>query len=218
MSSEASAATAKSGWKKNLIVAGLLLAAGAIGLAVSIQRVDAVPSRQVLYVASAALVASIAVMYAWRRASLWQLRRVGRQQREALLARAAALAETALSETASLAGVTLAWAVRAELMRDDLRDVEEYMLQLGKNARVRRAVVAGREGTVIASTDAALEGQRLDRIVEGSLEQRAEAQKTSEGLLRLVVPIMGLESRMGTLVVEYRGLDLVQQIGVDETA
>jgi len=66
-----------------------------------------------------------------------------------------------------LAAVTLEWAVRAELVREDLRDVEEYMLHLAKRQDLRRVLVARRDGQVIAATNKGLRNQKLDRIVAG---------------------------------------------------
>jgi hypothetical protein len=171
---------------------------------------DAIPSRQVAYVGAAALVALGVIMYLWRRASLWRLRRTARRERESLLTGAAKAADDLLAQAAGLAGITLGWAIRAELVRDDLRDVEEYMLHVAKRPRVIRAVVARRDGVVIAATDKKLKSQRLDRVVGGLPPESSDTQseRPDDRTLRLVVPIMGLESRLGTLVFEYERPDL----------
>gem|GEM_PF-5362616 len=174
---------------------------------------DGIPSRQVAYVGTAALVALGVILYLWRRASLWRLRRTARREREALMTGAAKAADDLVAQAAGLAGITLEWAVRAELVRDDLRDVEEYMLHIAKRPRVIRALVARRDGVVIAATDKKLKSQQLDRVVGGLPAESSDAQseRPDEHTLRLVVPIMGLESRLGTLVFEYERPDLRKQ-------
>lgn len=172
---------------------------------------DAQAPRWVAAVGAAALAVGVSVMYLWRRASLWRLRHAEHRAREALLARAGQAADEANTRLVRLAAITLEWAVRAELVREDLRDVEEYMIHLAKRREIRRVLVARRDGQIIAATDRALRGRKLDRVVEGLPVESAEIQSlpSSGRALRLVVPVMGLESRLGTLVWESDLPDIV---------
>ncbi|HTR78037.1 MAG TPA: hypothetical protein VMH39_07995, partial [Gemmatimonadaceae bacterium] len=186
---------------------GLGLLAGGLVLIWNVSlgpRLDALPPRTVAYFAFASTAAAIAVMYGWRRLSLWRSDRANRLAREAALTRASGVARNLVAEAVHLAAATLEWAVRAELVREDLRDVEEYMLQLAKVRRVSRAIVARRDGVVIAATGAGVKGQRLESVVRDLPPELADpqTQQPSERTLRLVFPIMGLDARIGTLVLE----------------
>jgi hypothetical protein len=193
---------------KYLVAAGLVIAVVAaiiwLWRAYVGPYIDAQSPRWVTTIGAAAFAAGIGAMYFWRRVSLWRLRRAAHRAREALIASAGQAADEANTKLVRLAAVTLEWAVRAELVREDLRDVEEYMIHLAKRRELRRVVVARRDGQVIAATDRALRGRKLDRVVEGLPAESAEIQSLppSGRTLRLVVPVMGLESRLGTLVLE----------------
>jgi len=173
--------------------------------------IDTVPSRVIAYIGLATLVATCAGMYLWRRASLWRLRRAERTAREALLAKVLQTADEADAKLMRLAAVILAWSIRAEMVREDMRDVEEYMLSLAKRREIRRVLVARRDGLVIAATDKSLRNQKLNRVMDGLPTETSDIQSTriSGRILRLIVPVMGLESRLGTLVLEHEQPDVV---------
>jgi hypothetical protein len=173
--------------------------------------VDTLPPRLVASAGLVAVAAAVLALYLWRRASLWRLRRAEHAAREALLAKAGQAADEANAKLVGLVAVTLEWAVRAELVREDVRDVEEYMLHLAKRPGIRRVLVARRDGLVIAATDKKLRNQKLDRVVEGLPPESSDIHSAHAGgrLLRLVVPVMGLESRLGTLVLEYEHPDIL---------
>jgi hypothetical protein len=173
--------------------------------------VDTLTPRLVASAGAVALAVGLGVMYLWRRASLWRLRHAEHGAREALLAKTGQAADEANAKLARLTAVTLEWAVRAELVREDLRDVEEYMIHLAKRREIRRVLVARRDGLVIAATDKNLRHQRLDRVVEGLPPESSDIQsiRVDGRILRLIVPVMGLESRLGTLVFEYEQPDIL---------
>jgi hypothetical protein len=177
--------------------------------------VDTLGPRPVAYAGVGLLALGLGAMYLWRRASLWRLRRGDRRTRQALLERARQAADDASAKLVDLAAVTLEWAVRAELMREDLRDVEEYMIQLAKRSEVHRVLVARRDGLVTAATDKTLRNQKLDRVVEGLPSESSDIQsvRLNNRILRLIVPVMGLESRFGTLVLECKQSDILSTLG-----
>lgn len=201
-------------WRRiGLWTLGFAVLAGGMALVWSVSlgpRLDDLPPRTVASVALASTALSIAGMYGWRRLSLWRFGRATRRERDEAMARASVVARTLVAEAVHLAAATLEWAVRAELVREDLRDVEEYMLQLAKVPRVSRVIVARRDGVVIAATIAGAKGQRLESVVENlpSEVPAPQTQQPAERTLRFVVPIMGLDARIGTLVLEYELAEL----------
>ena len=166
---------------------------------------ETAPPRSVAGWAAAVWIVSVGAIYLWRQISL-------RNARSANLAALARFSEAARSQfdglvtqTIGLAAVTLGWAVRAEMMRDDLEDVQEYMQQLAKRPGVRRALVAKEDGGVIAASDLDSRGRKLKEAVQDPPPESSAVQvlPRPEGVLRLVIPVMGLEARLGTLIVEY---------------
>ncbi|HEY4187448.1 MAG TPA: hypothetical protein VGP07_20395 [Polyangia bacterium] len=203
------------GSRKGLRIAAALVTAALLAVAAYLwttrlgPRIDSVSPRRIFLWALLVLFGCMVAMYGWRRGSLWRLRRGIQRERERLIERAIEVADALLGDAVRVVGVTLEWAVRAELIRDDLRDVEEYMSQLAKRPHLRQAMVAGADGLVIAASEPQLKGQRLDRVLADLPAPASDVQLSrGEGFLRAVVPVMGLESRLGTLVFDYAVTDL----------
>ena len=191
-------------WLFVLIVAGILALAYLIGRSRILAWVGSANPEALLFTALGVWAGTAAAMYAWRRVSLVRSRAAARRAEQDLVARLQQDLDAAAEESLDLAAVTTEWAVRAEMVRDDVEDIQEYMQRLVKRPHIRRALVASSDGTVIASGDRAERGEPLARLVPELPAESAGIQKVAgagEGQL-VVVPVMGLESRLGTLVLE----------------
>lgn len=106
-------------------------------------------------------------------------------------------------------GTALAWAVRGELIRNNLDQVDQYFAELVRMPRVQRVVLAGQDGKVLVATDRKFLGQPVTHLhpAEVLTAPQVDAQVTPQGY-RLVIPVMGLNARLGTVVVEYGPLNL----------
>lgn len=106
-------------------------------------------------------------------------------------------------------GTALAWAVRGELIRNNLDQVDQYFAELVRMPRVQRVVLAGQDGKVLVATDRKFLGQPVTQLhpAEVLTTPQVVAQTTPQGS-RLVIPVMGLNARLGTVVVEYGPLNL----------
>jgi hypothetical protein len=166
---------------------------------------ETAPPRLVAVTAAGVWAVSAGALYLWRRISLQK----ARSDNAAALARFSEAARTQfdglVTQTIGLAAVTLGWAVRAEMVRDDQEDVQEYMQQLAKRPGVRRALVAKADGGVIAASDLDSRGRKLKEIIQDPPSEASAVQvlPRPDGVMRLVIPVMGLEARLGTLIVEY---------------
>lgn len=103
-------------------------------------------------------------------------------------------------------GVPLAWAIRREMMAGNLDQVDQYVTDLVKMKGLDQVMVAKADGTIVVASDrknlgapfASLYAERYlsaDQIV---------ADEPAPGQWLLVVPVMGLNARLGTVVIEYR--------------
>lgn len=106
-------------------------------------------------------------------------------------------------------GTALAWAVRGELIRNNLDQIDQYFKELVRMPRVQRVVLAGQDGKVLVATDSKFLGQPVTQLHPADVltTPQVVAQTTPQGY-RLVIPVMGLNVRMGTVVIEYSPLDL----------
>lgn len=131
--------------------------------------------------------------------------------RSALLSDLKARVEANTDETKRQFGMALAWAVRGEMIRNNLDQVDQFFGEIVKLPHTERVVLADASGTVRVSTDRRHLGAALTTLVpvEATLADKVEVRVQAEGPKLLVIPVMGLNSRLGTVVVSYRQPDVL---------
>jgi hypothetical protein len=103
-----------------------------------------------------------------------------------------------------VAALPLAWAVRAELLQKDYREVGVYFRQLVQQSTVDRAVLILPDGLVKVASDQKLEGRPAAEALPGVAIDKDEPRVEQRGRQFLaVVPVMGLTSRLGVIVLGY---------------
>tara|TARA_R110002073_G_scaffold189936_7_gene348794 strand:+ start:5227 stop:5874 length:648 start_codon:yes stop_codon:yes gene_type:complete len=102
-------------------------------------------------------------------------------------------------------GQVLAWAVRGELIRKNLEQVSQYLNEIVKMKDTERVVLIGIDGQLLVSTDKRLEdAEGEDLYSEEILNQPDISVKSNvDGKKLLIVPVMGLNTRLATIVVSY---------------
>jgi len=125
------------------------------------------------------------------------------KQRELTLAGQAALKAQG-GELLTLSALPLSWAVRTELLARDFREVGNYFRQFVLEPKVRRVVLVTPDGKVRISSDQKLEGKDAAAVLPGvPLDVEAPQVMKLQGEVLVLVPVMGLNSRLGLVVVSY---------------
>lgn len=97
------------------------------------------------------------------------------------------------------------WAARAEMMRDNMEQLNQVMVELVKVQGYRQVVILTNEGSVILSTDKKYEGKDYTedfyKQLAGSDDVLMSVQKNGD--LLVSAPIFGIDSRLGSLVITY---------------
>lgn len=169
---------------------------------------------------SLALVILWAISFGWQ--SLAQKRLVAKLEtdraamtaqadndRQALLgelrSRAGAASEASLREF----GMALAWAVRGEMIRNNLDQIDQFFTEIVKLPGIERALLAGADGKVVVSSDRRHLGVEASTVVppEALALPQVTVRREADGSLLLVVPVMGLNDRLGTVFVTRRPAD-----------
>ena len=103
-----------------------------------------------------------------------------------------------------LAARPLAWAVRAEMMQGNLNQIDDYFRDFVREEGVQSIFLIDKENKVVLATNRKLETQPADQVVSQAI-QNAESVlvEKSDSVLRLSVPIMSLNEKLGVLVVDY---------------
>jgi len=117
-------------------------------------------------------------------------------------ARQAAMVKQSLSQF----GVPLAWAIRREMMGGNLDQVDQYVTDLVKLDGFEGVTVAKADGSIVVASDrrhlgAAFGSLYAERYLTA---EQITAEETAPGQWLLVVPVMGLNARLGTVAIDYR--------------
>lgn len=158
----------------------------------------------------------LAVVFIWSRVSigaaearLEKARQAMTQKyesdRSALLARMQDFTARQDDESQRRFGMALAWAVRGELIRNNLDQVDQFFNEMVRMERVERVVLAGQDGKVLLSSDKRFQGGDFTALYPSELLATPQVAilAGAEGKKRLVLPVMGLTARLGTVVVDY---------------
>lgn len=115
--------------------------------------------------------------------------------------------QNALQEVESLKrfSVPLAWAIRRELMASNLDQIDQYLTELVQMPAFQSAVLASPDDKVIVASDRKKLAEAFSAIYPGEYLQAKEVkvEPAANGGLWAIIPIMGLNQQLGTLVVEF---------------
>lgn len=105
----------------------------------------------------------------------------------------------------ALFGTALAWSVRSAMLRNNFDEIDQYFGDLVKNPRISLVLLADAEGRVLRSSDRKyLDARFAEHFPAELLKGEDVAVHPDEGSRsRLVLPIQGLTSRLGTVLVVY---------------
>lgn len=99
----------------------------------------------------------------------------------------------------------LIWAVRSEMLKNNLSQVNLYTNEMVKEKNFQKIVVADDKGIVILSTNKKDEGKEF--IASGKvnylLADTTVVENINDSLLIMSSPVMGFNNRLGTLIVTY---------------
>jgi hypothetical protein len=106
-------------------------------------------------------------------------------------------------------GLALAWAVRGEMIRNNLDQVDQFFNEIVKLPNTERVLLAGSDGKVQVSTDRRhLEADAALLVGADALQlAQVTVRGEAEGTRQLVIPVMGLNTRLGTVIVTSRQAD-----------
>ena len=103
-------------------------------------------------------------------------------------------------------GQVLSWAVRGELIRNNVDQIDQYLSEIVKMKDTERVVLIGDDGQLLVSTDKRLEETKGVEIYPKEILnlQKITLRSDVEGKKILVVPVMGLNKKIATVVVSYK--------------
>ncbi|MEW6132066.1 MAG: hypothetical protein AB1591_02715 [Pseudomonadota bacterium] len=123
----------------------------------------------------------------------------------ALRAEAAAMLAQKSETAHRQLGTVLSWAIRSEMIRDNLDQIDQYFAELVKTENIKLAVLADTNGKLLVSSDKKFQDGEFSQVFPADLlaEAQVAIRDGQDGNKLLVIPVMGLNSRLGTAVVSY---------------
>jgi hypothetical protein len=98
------------------------------------------------------------------------------------------------------------WAVRAEMLRDNMEQVDQIMTELVKVKPYQQVVLVSNEGKVLLSTDKKYEEktytEQFYQQIAGS--DQVEIKTQTSGELLVSAPVYGIDARLGSIVITYK--------------
>ncbi len=164
-------------------------------------------ARTVLYLTGGIitiLLVLVAGTYLWK---VWAVRGMERQrvaERDQLSQAQRQALNLQAKDLLRLASRPLAWAIRAELLRGNLGQVDDYLREFVRERGVNSVLLVAPDGKILLATNRKLETQAAAALVAKPLLEATDATlEEASGLLRLAVPVMGFDRRLALLVIEY---------------
>ena len=103
-----------------------------------------------------------------------------------------------------LAARPLGWAVRAELLRGNVGQVDDYFREFVRERGVSSVLLVGPDRKILLASNRKLETQAADAFVSKTILDAPDVTiEEAGGLIRLGVPVMGFDRRLGVLVIDY---------------
>jgi hypothetical protein len=151
------------------------------------------------------LVLVILGMYLWKVLAVRSLDKKMDLQRTEMIQKQQMALDIQARDMLRLSALPLAWAVRTEMMRENLSQVDDYFRDFVREEGVLSIFLIDKENKVVLATNRKLETQSAGQVVSQTIRDAKDIviENTGSGL-RLGVPIMGFKEKMGLLVVDYQ--------------
>lgn len=159
-----------------------------------------------------ALVLVAAIMYGWRIAAVGALENKlaeaeskQAQARAELIEQARRLDASQVEASLRSFSVPLAWVIRREAMAGNLDQIDQYFTDLVQMPGFQSAVLAKPDGKVLIASDRKKLAEAFATLYPAEYLQASDirVERAANGNLRAIIPILGLNQQLGTLVLEY---------------
>jgi hypothetical protein len=168
------------------------------------QRTFTLTSKQLL-IACLVVVALLAIIWTWKSIQINSLKKDHSEHTLQLKQQAQTMLISSDKHYLQLLAKPYVWAIRTEMMKGNLSQVHLYANDMVKEKNMKSVVVADNKGVVVSSTDKKLEGQNFAAVGNQAYLSidNTVVEQVNDSLLVMATPVMGFNSRLGTLMISY---------------
>ena len=168
--------------------------------------------RKIMLGLAAALVLVALGMYGWKVAAvsavesrLAEVESRLADERGQLIEQARRLDAAQVEDALRRFSVPLAWVIRREAIAGNLDQIDQYFTDLVRLQGFQSALLAQTDGKVLVASDRKKLAEAFSAIYPAEYLQAAEIRvdRAASGNLRAIIPILGLNQHLGTLVLEF---------------
>lgn len=162
-------------------------------------------SRKQLLITIVIAIILIAGIWIWKAVQIGNVEKKARSERQALIEAATKQIVQAHATHLNLLAKPYVWAVRADMMRNNLNQINLFSNDLVKEENFQRIVIANDKGIIVSSTNKKDEGEPFSSVGKdaGLTNNNTTVENMHDSLLIMTTPIMGFNTRLGTLLIKY---------------
>lgn len=175
-----------------------------------LEGLNKIPSMQLPIKYAAVLVGIIIIIFAWKAIAVSKVesnmaKRL-ESERALITQQAREYADKQYLREEERFGQVLSWAVRGELIRNNIDQIDQYLSEIVKMKDTERVVLIDDDGQLLVSTDKRLEESKATELFPKEIMnlQKITVKSDVEGKKILVVPVMGLNKKIATIVISYK--------------
>lgn len=161
--------------------------------------------RRILIIGILLLFIVIAILWIWKQVQINNLRNASLKQYEQLEMEAERAVVNSHEQHLRLLAKPFAWAVRSEMMNNNISQLNQYTNELIKEKNIHSISIVNADGKIVTSTNKKWEGRFYFTIGEEAhlKSDSTVVRNVRDSILIMSSPIMNLNSRLGTLIVTY---------------
>ncbi len=151
------------------------------------------------------LIIVAAGMYLWGYVKVKQMEKTVKEKEIVMVERAQLMVNENAQNLLKATALPLVWAIRKEMIRGNFEQINEYMERLVQEKGFKTILLVDASLKILLSTDKRMQGQRFADYYPVEILQVNDISISTDSFnIRVVAPVTGLNSRLGTLVIEYQ--------------
>lgn len=157
----------------------------------------------------------LVILFLWKTIQYNRLEKRMTREKEQIINQSLAFTTNQEKTFLLLFSKPFSWAVRTQMLRNNLDEVNDYFNQLIKEDRFEQISLIDNEGVIEVCTNKKIEGESAEAFFGGFSYDAfsTELQNVGGDTILISTPVLGYDKRLGTIVIHYRAGDLQSLIG-----
>jgi sensor histidine kinase regulating citrate/malate metabolism len=163
-------------------------------------------SKKAMLIIVGVAVVLLVIVWIWKGIEINNERQKAEQDQQALRTQARTMVTNTNKEHLKLLAKPYVWAIRTELLKGNISQVNTYANEMVKERNFQNIVVADDKGKIISSTNKKDEGKEFTTVGNAAYlnSDNTMVESLNDSIIVMSSPIMGFNNRLGTLMITYK--------------